>query len=392
MHALLVVALCCAAVAQDAAKPLPGDAFGRQEGVVDERAREEARELERDAEVLRALAQAQAMRQGGIVLGPGVRMADDANLSLARATVGRDAPRAAELPAGLRAIVTRMDDPAWSVREAASKEASSGAWTMQELRKALDEPSLSLEQRSRLEEALWLRWESKPRGAIGITMGQGLGGVLVTQVHEGFPASRVLRVGDVIEAIDGMPTPNNDGLVAVVQRRGPGERLRLSVVRGGPGGAAAVAVQQPAKAERLELDVELGDFAALERTNPRNALRPASRRNAFDTVMREEREGSSLQLMPIEPGLPPGFVGSTIVAGGRQPAGTSVNPKMAINQLRNTLEATTDEKVRALLEAQIAHLEQVLRDSQRQGGFGTPSKPKQEPIVPQREPVQPRRE
>ena len=56
MHALLVVALCCAAVAQDAAKPLPGDAFGRQQQMVDERAREDMRELERDAEVLRALA------------------------------------------------------------------------------------------------------------------------------------------------------------------------------------------------------------------------------------------------------------------------------------------------------------------------------------------------
>jgi hypothetical protein len=375
MNAFLVMVLGFAASAQEAVKPLPGDAFGRQHGLVDERAREEARELERDADVLRALAEAQAMREGGIVIGPGVRMADDANLSLARATVGRDAPRAAELPAGLRAIVTRMDDPAWSVREAASKDASSGAWTMQELRKALDEPSLSLEQRSRLEEALWQRWESKPRGAIGITMGQGSGGVLVTQVHEGFPASRVLRVGDVIVAIDGMPTPNNDGLVAVVQRRGPGERLQLSVVRGGPGGAAAVAVQQPAKAERLELDVELGDFAVLERANPRTALRPASRRSAFDAVMREERRGSLLQLMPVEPRLPPGFVGSTVIAGGRQPAGTSVNLKMAINQLRNTLEATTDEKVRALLEAQIAHLEEVLRDTPRQGRFGTPSRP-----------------
>ena len=387
MHALLVVALCCAAPAQDAAKPLPGDALGRQQGVIDERAREEARELERDAEVLRALAQAQVLRQGGVIIGPGMRMADDPNLSLARSTVGRDAPRAAELPSGLRAIVTRMDDPAWSAREAASKEASSGTWTMQELRKALDEPSLSLEQRSRLEEALWLVWESKPRGAIGITMGQGPGGVLVTQVHEGFPASRVLRVGDVIESIDGVATPNNDGLVAVVQRRGPGERLRLTVVRGGPGAAPAIVAQQPAKAERLELEVELGDFAALERANPRTTMRPLGRRSAFDTVMREEREGSSLQLMPVEPGLPPGFVGSTVVAGGRQPAGTSVNPKMAINQLRNTLEATTDEKVRALLEAQIAHLEQVLRDAQqRQGSPGTtPRKPQSPPAKPKPE-------
>jgi len=383
MTALLLLALCCAVPVQDAARPLPGDAFGRQQGVVDERAREEARELEREAEVLRALAQAQAMRQGGIVIGPGVRLADDANLALARSTVGRDAPRAAEVPAGLRAIVRRMDDPAWSVREAASKEASSGGWTMQELRKALDEPSLSLEQRSRLEEALWLRWESKPRGAIGITMAQGPGGVLVTQVHDGFPASRVLRVGDVITAIDGQPTPHNEGLVAVVQQRGPGERLRLTVMRGGPAGVPAVVVQQPVNAQVLDLDVELGDFAVLERSNPRTALRPIGRRNAFDTIMRAERQGLSLPLLPVELGLPPGFVGSTVVAGGRQPAGTSVNPKMAINQLRNTLETTKDEQVRALIEAQIAELEQMLRDAQRGGGFGTPPKiPQPRPVTP----------
>jgi len=60
--AVLVLALGCTAPAQEAAKPLPGDAFGRQQGVVDEHAREEKRELQREAEVLRALAQAQAMR------------------------------------------------------------------------------------------------------------------------------------------------------------------------------------------------------------------------------------------------------------------------------------------------------------------------------------------
>lgn len=374
MTTLLVLAL-CAMSAQDAAKPLPGDAFGRQQGVVDERAREDARELEREAEVLRALAQAQGLRQRGVVIAPGLRTTDDASLALARSTVGRDAPRAAELPAGLRAIVMRMDDPAWSVREAASKEASSGAWTMQELRKALDEPSLTLEQRSRLEEALWLRWEAKPRGAIGITMGQGQGGVLVTQVHDGFPASRVLRVGDVITAIDGLPTPNNDGLVAIVQQRGPGERLRLTVMRGGPAGVPAVVAQQQVNAQALELDVELGDFAALEKSNPRTALRPFGRRNAFDAVMREERDGSMPPLMPVEPGLPKGFVGSAVVTGGSQPAGTSLNPKMAISQLRNTLETTTDKEVRALIEEQIARLEQGLRDAQRQGGFGVQAKP-----------------
>jgi len=34
----------------------------------------------------------------------------------------------------------------------------------------------------------------------------------------------------------------------------------------------------------------------------------------------------------------------------------------------------------------------VLRDSQRQGGFGTPSKPKQEPATPKPQPILPKPE
>jgi hypothetical protein len=186
----------------------------------------------------------------------------------------------------------------------------------------------------------------------------------------------VLRAGDLIVAIDGVPTPDNNGLVAVVQQRGPGERLRLSIERGGAVAMPAVA-QRPAKVERLELEVELGDFAVLERTNPRTATRPVGRRAAFDAVMRAEREATALPLVQVEPALPPGFVGSTVLAGGRQPAGTSVNPKMAINQLRNTLEQTKDPEVRALLEGQIERLEQALRDSRSRGGTGV--QPRQAP-------------
>ena len=372
--AILVVVLGAVASAQDAA-PQPADGFGRGKGAVDERAREDARELLREQEMLRALVQAGQMRQG-VIIGPGMRSSDDSGLALARSTVGAEAPRANEVPAGLRELVQRMDDPSWSIREQASKDAAAGTWTMRELRKALDGPTLSLEQRTRLEEALWSAWEAKPRGAIGITMAPGQGGVLVTQVHDGFPAARVLRAGDLIVAIDGVPTPDNNGLVAVVQQRGPGERLRLSIERGGAVAMPAVA-QRPAKVERLELEVELGDFAVLERTNPRTATRPVGRRAAFDAVMRAEREATALPLVPVEPALPPGFVGSTVLAGGRQPAGTSVNPKMAINQLRNTLEQTKDPEVRALLEGQIERLEQALRDSRSRGGAGV--QPRQAP-------------
>lgn len=373
--AILVLALRAATAAQDAGLPVQ-DGFGRGQGAVDERAREDQRGNMREQDLVRAMEQAARMRQG-VILAPGVRSSDDAGLAAARSAVGADAPRAAEVPVGLAEIVRRMDDAAWSVREQASLDAGSGTWTMPELRKALDGPALTLEQRSRLEEALWASWEARPRGAIGITMGQGPGGVLVTQVHDGFPASRVLRTGDVIVSIDGVPTPDNNGLVAIVQQRGPGDRLRLAIVRGAPGAAPAVVAQQPVKAERLDLEVQLGDFALLERMNPRTALRPFGRRAAFEAAMRAERERSALPLLPVEPGLPPGFVGSTVLAGGRQPGGTSVNPKMAINQLRNTLEQTKDPEVRALLEDQIARLEQTLRDSRSRGGAGV--QPRQAP-------------
>ena len=61
--AILVVVLGAVASAQDAA-PQPADGFGRGKGAVDERAREDARELLREQEMLRALVQAGQMRQG----------------------------------------------------------------------------------------------------------------------------------------------------------------------------------------------------------------------------------------------------------------------------------------------------------------------------------------
>lgn len=381
---LTAIAIAAACMMQAPQVPAPGGApFGQGADAVDERARDAQRVLQREEELRRALDRARAIDQGGVLLG-GLARAEDPNVALARTTVGPDAPRSNEVPAGLRAVIVRMDDPAWSAREQASVDAASGAWTTQELRKALDEPSLTPERRSRLEEALWSVWDARPRGAIGITMGQGPGGVLVTQVHDGFPASRVLIAGDVIVAIDGIPTPNNEALVALVQRRGPTERLRMTILRGAPGAVPAVApaAVAPAKPDQREVEVELGDLAQLERDNPRTVLRSTGRRAAFDALMREERERLQRRPLPVEPGLPPGFVGSTVVAGGRQPAGTSVNPKVAIMQLRNVLDGTNDPAVRALLEEQIRRMESALRDAQR-GGFGARAAPSPaKPAVP----------
>jgi len=54
-------------------------------------------------------------------------------------------------------------------------------------------------------------------------------GVTVYVVDPSSPAWHVLHVGDVVTAVDGVPTPNTAALVAAVHTHGPGERITLRV-------------------------------------------------------------------------------------------------------------------------------------------------------------------
>ncbi len=305
-------------------------------------------EMQQEA-ILRALADARAPAGGWI---QGQRIGDDL-VEAARKAVGDLSPRAQDVPAALRDQIVLMDAAEWSVREEATRHAGDGRWTMPELRKALDDPTLAPEQRSRLEQALWTMWESKPRGALGISMSPGVGGVLVTSVHEGFPAARVLQAGDLIVAIDGEPITTNNQLINQVQAKGPGDRLKLVVDRAGPL-APAVQARKP---ERLELELVLGDFAVLERNNPRDTMRPAGRRDGFERVMQEERSHLTGASQQVVPGVPQGFIG---VDGQGATAGTSTHPKMALEQLQHALSEAKDPTKRKVLEQHILEVRQQL--------------------------------
>lgn len=59
------------------------------------------------------------------------------------------------------------------------------------------------------------------------------GGASVNQVIEGSPAQRAgLRVGDVIQAVDGERLSQADQLRSLIQAHQPGDRVTLTVVRG----------------------------------------------------------------------------------------------------------------------------------------------------------------
>jgi serine protease DegQ len=60
------------------------------------------------------------------------------------------------------------------------------------------------------------------------------GGAIVVQLERGSPAARAgIRPGDVIVAVDGRPVEAVEQVLAALRRSGAGQRLRLSVVRGG---------------------------------------------------------------------------------------------------------------------------------------------------------------
>lgn len=95
---------------------------------------------------------------------------------------------------------------------------------------------LTSEQRTRLTEALRLRFNQRPRAGLGVSMQAGAGGVGVQAIVPGFPAGRVLQGGDVITSLGGVdlrrdPTP--DSLRFAILSYDPGEKIHVDVIRAG---------------------------------------------------------------------------------------------------------------------------------------------------------------
>ncbi len=77
---------------------------------------------------------------------------------------------------------------------------------------------------------------------LGYSVPSRAAGAVVFATYPGTPAWGVLKVGDVITAVDGAPTTSAAGLVDVVSRYHSGQRIVLSVEKGGTGPARPVAI------------------------------------------------------------------------------------------------------------------------------------------------------
>jgi len=101
-----------------------------------------------------------------------------------------------------------------------------------------NEPIGDVEQRWRD----WLR--QRPLADLAVTRGDAaLGiradpqslndGVRIAHVLPGSAADGVLHVGDIITAVDGVPTPESSQLVALIASRDVGDRVNLTIRRDG---------------------------------------------------------------------------------------------------------------------------------------------------------------
>lgn len=149
---------------------------------------------------------------------------------------GRGSAGTTDLERTLDSIIERLASPEWSVRESASAEllALPMPEAQQPIVRRLQLGGLSPEQRHRLVDAASRRLLEQPRGAIGISMDglpNAVGGVRVSALVPGMPAVQVLRVGDVIEAINDQPIVTRQTLSEIVQGLKPGTPIRMRVQR-----------------------------------------------------------------------------------------------------------------------------------------------------------------
>lgn len=173
-------------------------------------------------------------------------------------------PAGAGEPSEMDALIRDLDAPGLEARENAQGAlAGNESVTLADVESALRASDLSPEQRLRLEASGRELFSREPRAGLGVRFGNPAAvgqGVPLAGVVDGFPASKLLRPGDVILSINGQPLSNQTHMGAMILSHLPGEMLRVELERPrvGPGDVGRGLAQPPA--EFLVLDVPLGRY------------------------------------------------------------------------------------------------------------------------------------
>lgn len=180
--------------------------------------------------------------------------------------------------AWLEPLIALLDADELAVREKATGDLQTDtrlSLTGLQARIADRSRPLTAEQSLRLSEVALRLFKETPRAAMGVSFTRRpvAGGVEIGMAIEGFDARRVLKPGDVIAEMDGVPIVSYDDARAAIVSHDPGDEMRLSILRGG---------------EVVQAAIKLGNYKELQN---RDELTDATYREAW--LVRCERLAGS---------------------------------------------------------------------------------------------------
>jgi len=133
-------------------------------------------------------------------------------------------------------LVDLLDAPAWSERDRAMNELETaiGEISIEDLEFFLEDATLTLEQRTRLIDAITTRFSREPKGGLGVAFGAiRVGAIEVVPIDQNpnFPATLLLNPGDAIAMVGETLMTSSFDLRAEILSRAPGEVLPAMVIR-----------------------------------------------------------------------------------------------------------------------------------------------------------------
>lgn len=152
-----------------------------------------------------------------------------------------------------RQLVDLLGDESWVSRDQATIDLArlTDEIPLTLLETYIQDPTLTLEQRTRLYQACILRFHLHPKAGLGVAFGKIQVGAIELQPiqnDERFPASKMLNPGDLLAMIDGQIVTSSYSVRAQILAREPEELLPVTILRAG---------------KALELDLPLGSFNQL---------------------------------------------------------------------------------------------------------------------------------
>jgi len=180
----------------------------------------------------------------------------------------------------VRDLIDQLGSESWVDRDHASDELSlnNPDITLDDLEFFLNDMTLSIEQRTRLEHACMFRFLAYPKGGLGVSFGSTrIGAIEIQPIGQDprFPASAMLNPGDAIAMVGSDLIESQSELRAHILSRSPGETLPVTLIRAN---------------KMIKLDLPLGsltDLSGAARYEPNLASRALE--------LRWERKGISRQ-------------------------------------------------------------------------------------------------